>query len=261
MKKFMNILREASVKTDTAPPEYEAGDAAHYAAREETGFFGAQAAGCVMMAKTTGRIMLVLRSAQVDQPGTWGNLGGAHHSDERPIAAAKREAHEETGYAGAVQMIPLLVFQKGSFRYSNFLAIVEDEFEPQLGWEADKAVWTTMDALPKPLHFGMESLFNDAASAKTIQHYAGLFAKDEAVEEAAGLEMPNGVNTKDAIEAAKKIAADPTLTAPEEETQPGIPGSNKPAAPAKPGEKSIPAKTAPTNAPAGKKSLAPITSQ
>lgn len=183
MRKFIDLLNEAvSVDKDAAPPTYEDGDEDHYRALRQTGFFGSQAAGAVLMAKTTGRIMLVLRSDQVEQPGTWGNCGGAHHTDERPVDAARREAHEETGYKGKVEMIPLLVFRKPGFKYENFLALVEDEFVPELGWEADDYVWTTLDKLPSPLHFGMVALFDDTASMAAIKHYAELFS-DESISE------------------------------------------------------------------------------
>lgn len=197
MRKFIDLLNEASLDVDpnAAPAEYEAEDAEHYDALKKTGFFGEQAAGSILMAKSTGRIMLVFRSAKVLEPYTWGNLGGAHSSDERPIDAARREIHEETGYTGEIKMVPLFVFRNGSFRYSNFLGIIDDEFEPHLGWEADKHVWTRVGHWPSPLHFGMESLFGDAESLKVIRHYAAMFANGE--------ELSEDVDLNKAIDAAK----------------------------------------------------------
>ena len=149
-------------------------DAEHWDALDKTGFFGNQGAGCIPMSRKTGKIMLVLRSASVEQPHTWGGVGGAHKAEERPVDAAQRELHEETGYSGPKQMIPLFVFQSGSFRYCNFLALVEDEFVPDLGWEADDYKWVTLDDLPSPIHFGLEAVFNDAQSRKVLQHYSDL---------------------------------------------------------------------------------------
>ena len=159
----------------TAPPEYEYSDAPHYEALENTGFFGAQAAGCIALAKTTGRILILLRSEKVEQPLTWGNCGGAYHSDEQPIVAAKRELIEETGYVGNASMIPLLLFKKGTFKYSNFLAIVDHEFDPILGWEANDHKWCEFGNWPEPLHFGLTALFSDQESVRTIKHYIELF--------------------------------------------------------------------------------------
>lgn len=154
------------------PPEHEDGDEDHYDALKKTGFFGAQAAGCIAMARTTGRILVVLRSAGVEQPHTWGNVGGAHHADEQPREAAERELYEETGYHGRCEMVPLMVFTKGTFRYCNFLALIDDEFVPVLGWEADDYKWVEFGVWPQPLHFGLQALFNDAQSVAVIKSYA-----------------------------------------------------------------------------------------
>ncbi len=151
------------------PPTYDSEDDEHYDALDKTGFFGAQAAGCVFLARSTGRLMLMLRSYQVLEPGTWGNCGGAHKASEQPIAAAEREGREETGYSAAMDMVPLLVFTKGDFRYSNFLAVVDEEFEPDLGWEAEDHEWVEFGEWPQPLHFGMKALFSDAVSVAKIK--------------------------------------------------------------------------------------------
>lgn len=171
MRKFINIMNESG---DHTPPSYDPNDEAHYHALDKTGFFGNQAAGCLVMAMSTGRIMLVLRSSQVLESGTWGNLGGAHHADEQPVAAAERELHEETGYSGTARMVPLYVFRSGNFVYRNFLALVPDEFIPDLGWEADDYKWCEIDQWPQPLHFGPAAVFADEASIRTIRHYASL---------------------------------------------------------------------------------------
>lgn len=167
-------IDEGNDDNDHMPPKYDPGDDDHYDALDKTGFFGQQGAGCLVMAQKTGRMMLVLRSSDVLEPGTWGNIGGAHHGNEQPVKATERELFEETGYAGPVHMIPLFVFRKGTFTYRNFLALVPDEFEPELGWEADDHVWVDIGDWPEPLHFGPMAVFNDAASMATIEHYAKL---------------------------------------------------------------------------------------
>lgn len=161
--------------SDHVPPQYDADDEDHYTALHQTGFFGAQAAGCLPFCPETGRVMIVLRSQGVEQPGTWGNVGGAHHASETPEDAARREFFEETGYSGPVKLEPLLVFKKDSFRYCNFLAIVHEEFVPHLGWEADDYKWLSLEeAMRAPLlHFGLQSLFADAASVATIKSHMG----------------------------------------------------------------------------------------
>jgi predicted chitinase/8-oxo-dGTP pyrophosphatase MutT (NUDIX family)/uncharacterized ParB-like nuclease family protein/FMN phosphatase YigB (HAD superfamily) len=148
-------------------------DAEHAAELGRTGFWGKQGAGCIIMAKDTGRICLPYRSAHVQEPNTWGTWGGAIDGNEDPAVAAKREVQEEAGYDGPVKMVPLLLFKHSSgFRYFNFLALVEREFTPQLNWETQTFDWVQFGEWPAPLHPGLKSLLNDSASIQTIKEYA-----------------------------------------------------------------------------------------
>ena len=152
---------------DQAPPEYDPADDPHYEALEQTGFFGRQAAGALVIARSTGRILLQKRSAAVLQPGDWGCCSGAHHADESPEAAARREMREETGWNGheiMMEIIPAFVFTSGEFVFRNHFAIIEGEFDPIGGWESDEHVWAGLDDLPNPLHFGIQALLDDPDS-------------------------------------------------------------------------------------------------
>ena len=140
----------------------------HGHALATTGFWGAQGAGAIVMARTTKRFLLPFRSGSVEQPHTWGVWGGAIDRDEDPEDAARREVEEEAGYSGHVEMHPLVVFQKGTFKYHNFLAVVDDEFEPRLNWESEDAEWFTFGDWPSPLHFGLSYL---------LQHSGGTLAR------------------------------------------------------------------------------------
>lgn len=153
-------------------------EAAHFAALDKTGFYGKAGAGCLFLARDTGRLLLGHRSdhpppQNVEQPGTWGTFGGAINPREDPIAAVKREVKEETGFTGTATIEPLLVFKKNDFRYNNFLLIVEREFTPSLNWENQGFQWCRWGDWPQPLHFGLVSLFRDQASAATMQRLAG----------------------------------------------------------------------------------------
>lgn len=141
----------------------------HWEAKRETGFYGRQGAGSIVLALDTGRILLGLRSHGCEQPGTWNGFGGAIDSGEDPKEAARREIIEELGYRGPVQLLPLYVFRSGTFRYSNFLAVVEHEFAPHLNWEHDDADWFEWGDWPEPLHFGFKAILGDANSVHTIE--------------------------------------------------------------------------------------------
>jgi 8-oxo-dGTP pyrophosphatase MutT (NUDIX family) len=125
----------------------------HQNALNNTGFWGKAGAGCLFFATSTGRFLLNHRSNYVLEPGEYGVWGGAIDRGETPEGAVKREVREEAGYHGAYKLIPIFVFQKGNFRYSNFIAVVSEEFKPNLDWESQGFVWTSFDNWPSPLHF------------------------------------------------------------------------------------------------------------
>jgi ADP-ribose pyrophosphatase YjhB (NUDIX family) len=146
-------------------------DIEHAKTLRNTGFWGKQGAGCIFLAKDTKRILLPYRSSQVLQPHTWGVWGGAIDNNEDPATAVKREVEEEAGYNGNVQLIPLAVYEKDTFRYYNFLAIVDTEFKPKLQWETENYKWVEYGNWPKPLHFGLEYLISKSGDTivKTIE--------------------------------------------------------------------------------------------
>lgn len=148
----------------------------HFRQLEQTGYFGAQGAGCLFLARSTGRLLLALRSRYVLQPGTWGTIGGAIDPNESPEVAARREAAEEAGVGGGIELIPIYVFRDKKFRYSNFLAVVDEEFEAhdleRQGFrETDRFQWFDFGAWPSPLHFGIKAILSDQASVATIGRF------------------------------------------------------------------------------------------
>ena len=169
LRKWISLVQNLNEGSD---------DADHQEALEKTGFWGSQGSGCLILARDTGRFLLCHRSAHVEQPGTWGNWGGAIDSNEDPAEAAKREVNEETGYTGAVTLEPMYVFKKDSFRYYNFLAIVDQEFTPKMDWESQGFKWTDYGKWPSPLHFGLISLFKDPASAEKMKTLSNEFKKN-----------------------------------------------------------------------------------
>lgn len=192
------FLAEAG-KTPFLP--MDAHDEEHFAALRDTGFYGKQGAGCLIMARDTGRFLMPLRSRHVEQPGTWGTWGGAIDGRESPMDAVKREVREEAGFTGPVEVRPLFVFKKGTFAYHNFLVIVDSEFRPKTNWETAAAKWCEWGHFPKPLHFGLVAVLNDPESVQTIEHE--LHRASETVQEV--IESALMENADDAYEHMFKV--------------------------------------------------------
>lgn len=146
----------------------------HWDTLKKTGFWGKQAAGCVFVAKDTGRFCISHRSEEVLEPGTWGTWGGAVDQGENPQEAVRREIKEETGYTGELDLIPLLVFKapSDSFQYYNFLAVVDNEFNPIMNWENQDFKWVEWGKWPSPLHPGLLTLLSDSDSVAKMKQFS-----------------------------------------------------------------------------------------
>jgi len=152
----------------------------HEHAMAETGFWGRRAAGCIMFSQETGRILLAHRSEAVLEPGTWGTWGGAVDQGETPMDAAYREAREECGLPAEciLEMIPTFVFRHESgFEYHNHIAVVGQEFAPQLSWETQGSLWITLDELhrnlpPEDLHPGLRMLLDSTLAQQQLADLA-----------------------------------------------------------------------------------------
>lgn len=143
-------------------------------------FWGSMGAGVLPIAKDTGRMLVQLRGA-VEQPGTYGVIGGAvpgkYKGDRQAIINfLKKELKEEAGYSGSVQLIDAYIFKKGRFQYFNFLGIVPREFDayamPGYEWEVEDYEWVSWEELIdlEPKHFGLEALISH--SGQLIRNYA-----------------------------------------------------------------------------------------
>lgn len=166
-----NKEREKKDKENEDKEESGFDDEEHLQVLDQTGFWGAQGAGCLVMARDTKRFLLMLRSADVEQPLTWGTLGGAIDRGESAKEGAIRELREESGYRGKITgLTQLYVFRKDTFKYTNFLILVPKEFKPKVDWENIRGQWFDLNAFPKPLHFGVTALLRDPASVRILQH-------------------------------------------------------------------------------------------
>lgn len=121
-----------------------------------------EAAGFMLYARATGRVLFLLRAAD----GTWDLPGGmAERSDQDLIDTALRELAEETGYVGDIDYAPHGALTKlGTGAFLTMEANVQCEFEPDLGdgehvsyaWEHPDNVLYPRSAV-KPLHPGVKS--------------------------------------------------------------------------------------------------------
>jgi 8-oxo-dGTP pyrophosphatase MutT (NUDIX family) len=131
---------------------------------DEKGYWvgaGGGASGILPICTTTGRIALAWRSPYVASGDCWGTIGGAIQPKMSPGESAKMELAEETGYQGAMRLIPAFVFTDGSFKYHNFLGLVATEFglHPMSGGghgidysdETDALEWFTWDELQQDI--------------------------------------------------------------------------------------------------------------
>jgi 8-oxo-dGTP pyrophosphatase MutT (NUDIX family) len=126
-----------------------------------------KAAGCLIFANDTNRILLQYRSNSVSNGNCWGTWGGEMEKGETPEQTVIRELNEESGYNGDIKLIPLKNFES-KYIYYNFLGIVPKEFTPKLNIESDKAKWFDYYNLPNNLHFGLNWLLNQNITHKTI---------------------------------------------------------------------------------------------
>lgn len=113
------------------------------------------AAGIVVIASDTERVLLGLRSAYVNDPFTWAIPGGSVEPGESPYEASIRELKEEMGLQVTRPIHPIGVSEHG-MRYYSFWGTVPFEADVVLNWEHDAAGWFDLGALPTPLHWGTE---------------------------------------------------------------------------------------------------------
>lgn len=141
-------------------------------------YWGNEAAGCIFIAKDTGRILFAHRSPNIDfEPNTWAGWGGRIDNEETPAQAVEREVEEETGFSGNYKINHVWTYEdpEARFKYYNYVVVVPHEFTPKLNWENDTSKWVEYGDWPKPLHYGMEALF--AAVGPKIKRIIDLIKK------------------------------------------------------------------------------------
>lgn len=144
-------------------------DANHAKALKKTGFWGKAGSGVLLFATSTKRFGIALRSAGVEQPRTWGVVGGALDAGLTPEQGAVKEATQELGKLPEFKLEELDLYQNGTFRYTTFLMMVENEFKPKLNWENEDFQWFEFGQWPTPLHFGFAATIKKPEILKRLQ--------------------------------------------------------------------------------------------
>jgi 8-oxo-dGTP pyrophosphatase MutT (NUDIX family) len=145
-------------------------------------FWGNKAGGVLAYCPKTRRFLMGLRSSEVNEPLTWGVIGGKLDNVDGSVQqTVHREFQEETGYSGKMKLYPMFVFHDNgkTFEYHNFLGILEKEFEPELDWETERTEWMTLEELLKlpRKHWGLELLLKN--SMKEIEKIIDNLSENE----------------------------------------------------------------------------------
>ncbi len=117
------------------------------------------AAGALFISSDTGQALWSLRAPYKTHKLTWSLWGGMVEEGEYPNEALKRECVEEIGFLPDIKsMYPFNVYESRdkAFRYYTFIAIVEEEFIPQLNQEAVGYAWVKAGTWPRPMHTGAQ---------------------------------------------------------------------------------------------------------
>jgi len=125
-------------------------------------------AGCLVLAKRTGRFLFCLRSQSVSSGGTWSLWGGKAEPGETPVQTALREVREETGFVATERPFHIHRLEERRFTYDTFLLPVEDEFCPIRSRESDGHAWLPIENIPCPMHWGLEQLLADRTAVRRV---------------------------------------------------------------------------------------------
>jgi 8-oxo-dGTP pyrophosphatase MutT (NUDIX family) len=118
--------------------------------------------GTLIVSTKTKRVLLNLRAPHKTHAMQWALFGGMVEKDEQPKDALMRELTEEIGFIPDIEKLyPFDVYQSrdGHFKYYSFVAVVVDEFVPELNNESCGYCWIDLGEWPKPMHQGARISF------------------------------------------------------------------------------------------------------
>jgi 8-oxo-dGTP diphosphatase len=129
-------------------------------------------AGIIVIAESTGNILVTQRGKKVNNPMQWTFIGGNGDAGETPEQAAVREAYEETGMQiEEKSLIPLRLHERKGKKYYTFVtyipAEIEVDYHPE---EVNDARWVGVDEIPEPVHHWIKECFAKAGNLDTLKN-------------------------------------------------------------------------------------------
>ena len=128
--------------------------------------------GTLIVSVKTKRVLLNLRAPHKTHAMQWALFGGMVEKEEQPKDALMRELTEEMGFVPDIEKLyPFDVYQSrdGHFKYYSFVAVVMDEFIPELNVESCGYCWIDLGEWPKPMHQGARISFCNLKSIDKIK--------------------------------------------------------------------------------------------
>jgi len=117
------------------------------------------AAGALVKARDTGRVLLLLRTHFVYHPNTWGLVAGAIEEGETHLEGLKREVEEELQIDPDIIEYKFMFQEHDSNRNTDFYyyeGFTDSEFIPTLDEENLDYGWFEKDDTPTPLYPDIE---------------------------------------------------------------------------------------------------------
>lgn len=111
-------------------------------------------AGVLIVARSTSRVLLLLRNEHSTYPSTWSIVAGHVKKGEHMFDGLKREVKEEINIDPEIIDYYLAKHEQGNDVESEFyyyIGFVDKEFECELNNENDNWGWFNKNNLPTPL--------------------------------------------------------------------------------------------------------------
>lgn len=119
-----------------------------------------ECAGVLIIARNTGRMLLLLRSEFCDAPLTWSMLAGHLKDGEDILVGLKREVEEEVGINPDI-IDYYFINRESEGKFNYFIGFTDSEFKCKLDNENLNYGWFSKDNLPTPLYPGFILKINE----------------------------------------------------------------------------------------------------